>query len=246
MRTERRVKRRIFSGAILEQEVFSVAANKKNLKTAEPRIRFANERERERHREGIRRRHHIRLVNTNFTPASLYSTLTMDNRHEVHTFEEADRVADRFIRRLKKENPNTQLILYMGRGENTNRIHFHMLSNGVSAETIQKQWRAGTVARIENLRENIKYDGIDCGQDYTGLANYLFDHWTPEQGGHHYRATRNLEKPEYERPTIALRRYSESRPPMAPQGYRLIGYKFNEFGYQSFKYTKDIEKRRRE
>ena len=83
-----RVKKRIFSGCVCEQLVFSVPDGIKNVAKLEPkRPRFKTETEREEHRVGISRRNHARLVNENFTPESLYSTLTLSNEYEVHTFE---------------------------------------------------------------------------------------------------------------------------------------------------------------
>ena len=85
-----RVKRRIFSGVVCEQEVFNVSDRLTDIKKAEPRPRFKTEEEREQHKIGISRRKHARLVNENFSPRSLYSTLTLDDENEVHTFKEAD------------------------------------------------------------------------------------------------------------------------------------------------------------
>ena len=177
-----RVKRRIFSGAVCEQEVFNISDRLTDIKKAEPRPRFKTEEEREQHRIGISRRKHARLVNENFSPRSLYSTLTLDDENEVHTFKEAKRIRDLFVRRLKYAFPDAVIFIYLGRGKNTNRIHAHMLSDGIPEEAIKKQWIYGSIVRIDHLREHNYYDGIDHGQDYTGLANYLFDHWTPEQG----------------------------------------------------------------
>ncbi len=185
------------------------------------------------------RLHHARLVNENFDERSLYSTLTMDDAHEVHTFGEARRVRDNFVRRLKNEFPDARIIIYMGRGKGTDRIHFHMLSAGVSEEAIRVKWRSGTVIRIRKLRKRNFYDGVDHGRDYIGLANYLFDHWTPEQGErtHRWKATKNLRQPQREKPTVALRHYNIDKPPRAPKGYTLVESMRTEFGYLYFKYV---------
>lgn len=226
-----------------EQEVFSISSQTKNIKAAEPRQRFKTDEEREQHKIGISKRKHARMVNENFSPLSLYSTLTMDDEHEVHTFSEARRARDLFVRRLKYKTPDAKITIYMGRGKTTHRIHFHMLSDGLPEEIIREQWKAGSVLRIENLRAHNYYDGEDYGQDYTGLANYLFDHWTPEQGGHRWKQTSNLRKPERETPTIAKRVYTESKPPRPPKGYILVESRSTKFGYLYFKYIKEPEKR---
>ena len=218
-----------------------MANNKRNLKTAEPRQRFHSEEERIKHREGIARRHHEEVFNSTFHPRSLYTTFTLDDEHEVHTFEEAEHMADLVMRRFKYNNPDAQIMFYMGRGKSTNRIHFHMVSNGLSEELIRAKWKAGSVIRIEYLREHNYYNGTDYGQDYSGLANYLFNHWTPEQGGHHYKATRNVQQPDKRPPAVIKRTYSESKPPRAPKGYKLVECKSNRYGYQYFKYVREIE-----
>ena len=240
----RRAKRRIFSGVVCEQIVFSIPDRLKNLDKAEPRPRFKNEAEREAHKIAISRRKHNELFNENFSPTSLYSTLTLDNEHEVHTFDEADHIADLYVRRLKYDYPDAVIFVYMGRGKSTARIHLHMVSEGVPKDAILKKWGLGPIIRIENLGEHNYYDGKDYGQDYTGLANYLFDHWTPEQGGHRWKQTRNARKPEREEPTEIKREYTESRPPRPPKGYILVEASSNSWGYLYFKYVVEPPKKK--
>ena len=232
-----RVKRRTFSGVVCEQEVYNVPDRIKSLEKAEPRPRFKNEEERELHRIGISRRKHARRINENYGPTSLYSTLTLDNESEVHTFDEARRIRDLYVRRLKYHAPDAKINIYMGRGKTTFRIHFHMISEGVSEKLIRDLWGLGDVLRIEHLREHNYYNGVDYGRDYTGLANYLFDHWTPEQGGHRWKQTKNLKRPEREEPTVVKRNYSTTRPPRPPKGYVLVESKETQWGYLYFKYV---------
>ncbi len=240
MKQKKRVKRRTFSGCVCEQEVFTVAANRRDLSKAEPIERFKSEYERAQHREGISRRHHARLVNANFTPDSLYTTLTLDNDNECHTFYEARELGDLYIRRLKYACPDARIMLYMGRGKKTSRIHFHMLSDGIGGDVIEDKWGHGEIVDQRNLRAHNYYNGVDHGQDYTGLANYLFGHWTPEHGtSRRWRATKNIRQPEPEKPTVAILEYSESKPPRAPKGYKLVEHRSNKFGYQYFKYVKE-------
>lgn len=233
----RRVKRRTFSGAVCEQEIYSVSDRAADIHKAAPKLRFKTEAERRAHKMGISKRKHARLVNENFSTTSLYSTLTLDNGNEVHTFKEARRVRDLFVRRLKYAYKNAVVFIYMGRGKNTSRIHFHMLSEGIPKEAIEKQWRYGEVVRIENLRGRNYYGGVNYGCDYTGLANYLFDHWTEEQGGHRWKQTRNARKPHREETAEVKRKYSRERPPRPPKGYILVETMATNYGYLYFKYV---------
>ena len=236
-----RVKTRIFSGAVCEQIVFHISDRVRDFRTAEPKPRFQNEEERIRHREGISKRNHARTFNENFGPSSQYSTLTLDNEYEVHTFEEAKQVRNNYVRRLMYHFPDAKLMIYIGRGKSTHRIHFHMVSEGIPEEAIKKLWGMGDIVRIEHLRKHNFYNGKDHGQDYTGLANYLFDHWTPEQGGRHYKKAGKMKKPEREPATPAKRNYSEDRPPRPPKGYILVESRATQYGYLYFKYVQKPE-----
>ena len=242
-----RVKRRTFSGDVCEQEVYTVS-NRANLKTVEHKPRFKTEAEREKHKIDISRRKHARLVNENFSPRSLYSTLTFNIKNEIHTAEECRYIRDLYVRRLKYAFPDAVIFAYYGQGEKTHRFHLHVLSDGVPEDVIKEKWGFGDVCRIEHLRERCFYDGKDYGQDYTGLANYLFDHWQPAFGGHRWKMTKNAKKPQREPAKEAKREYSEKKPPAAPKGYVLVETKTTKYGYLYFKYIlerPETRKRRR-
>lgn len=237
-----RVKRRTFAGSVCIQEVYSVSDRAANIRQAKPLLRFKDEDEREKHKLGISRRTHALNFAANFGPTSLYSTLTFDDEHEVHTFREARRVRDNYVRRLMRKYPEAVIFIYMGRGKSTARIHFHMVSEGIPEEDIIGKWNEGRITRVSNLREHNFYNGVDHGQDYTGLANYLFNHWTPEQGGHRWKQTRTAKKPDRESTKEIKRNYSEDKPPRAPKGYILVETKSTKYGYLYFKYVKQPPK----
>lgn len=239
----KRVKRRIFSGSVCEQIVYCVADNTVNIKKTKPRLRFKNDDEREKHRLMMSRRNHARAFNENFVAGDLYSTLTFDDEHEVHTFREARRLRDNYVRRLLRACPDAVIFIYMGWGKSTSRIHFHMVSHGIPEEVILAKWGMGGIRRVTELREHNWYEGKDHGQDFTGLANYLFDHWTPEQGGHRWKATRNARKPTPEDAKEVKRDYTVEKPPRAPKGYVLVEAQGNHYGYYYFKYVVEPPKR---
>lgn len=250
------VKRKIFSGPIIEQLVYNVSDGTPNIEDYDPdkqlRKRFQDEEERAAFLKEISRRVHFRNFMANFSPTSLFGTLTFDDEHEVHTFREAKRIRRNFCRVLQYAYPDAVFFIYMGRGKSTNRIHFHMVSEGIPEDFVSRKWKYGTIKRIEHLRKHNYYDGVDHGQDYTGLANYLFNHWTPEVGGHRWFQTKNARKPD-RRPAkeVHIRGgYSAKRPPRAPKGYQLVETKTTKYGYHYFKYVwmppKPKEKRRLE
>lgn len=234
-----RVKARIFSGVVCEQLVFNLPDGAKKLKAGAPRFRFETEEEREKYNSEKSRRHFVRLVNTNFSPTSYYSTLTLDKAHEIHDFETAKQELNNYIRRLRRKHPQAKIVAVMGKGKRNHRVHFHMISEGIPEEVLKKKWGMGTVDS-DHLWENVKYDDGDHGQDYTKLANYLFDHWTPEQGTKRWTATKNLDKPLHEAPRPAKREYSETRPPRM-KGYILVESKATKYGLLYFKYVKKTQ-----
>lgn len=232
----KKAKRRIFSGAMCEQVVFSVR-DSTEIKTAKPsKPRFKSEEEREKHRTEISRRRHLRNFQATFGPTSLYSTMTFDDEFEVHTFSEAHRLANNYCRRLMYACPDAAIHLYMGRGKATKRIHFHLVTEGIPEEVLTSKWGYGSIVRIENLRAHNYKEGIDCGQDYSGLANYLFNHWTPEVGGHRWKAVGKIKKPESENATECVKCYSLEKPPVPPKGYMLVEAKETGYGYLYFRY----------
>ena len=232
-----RVKKRIFAGAVCEQEVFSVSDRTRNIAKAQYKPEARTAEERERHNRMIGRRHHERLINENFSPSSLYSTLTFDNENEVHDWNEARHIRDLYNAGLNMPIRKPAFVYIWGREEHKQNTFSYALG-GIPPEVIASQWRYGNIIKIEPLREHNYYNGIDHGRDYTGLANYLFDHWTEEQGTkHRYLATRNLKQPETENATETIRNYSPDNPPRAPKGYKLVECVQNRFGYMCFKYV---------
>lgn len=231
------VKKRVDSGAVCEQFVYSVPDNA-NVRTYKKRIRFATPEAYEQYKDQQARKRFARMINANYDPSSLKGTLTFDTENEVHDFEDARRVLRSYVRRIRRKCPDAKIILVMGRGLSTARIHLHYIMAGVPESVIHGAWTWGSIKETKHLRRNNKYNGVDHGQDYTALANYYWDHWTPEQGGHHYYATRNHVKPDEEEPREVKRVYSVEKPPRAPKGYKLVEATGNTFGYLYFKYTR--------
>lgn len=244
-------KRRIFSGAVCEQLVYNVPDRAGDPQNHNPerikKERFEDMEAYSKFKMDISRRNHARKVNAAFDPGDIYSTLTFDNEWEVHTFAEAKRIRRNFVKALQRACPEAVIFLYMGRGKGTDRIHFHMISKGIPEEVISAKWKYGSVKRFCKLREHNWYDGRDHGADFTGLANYLFDHWTEEVGGHHWFQTKNARKPEPEKAkeVRVTGGYSEKRAPVAPKGYMLVETKATKYGLLYYKYVAIPEKQKR-
>ncbi len=114
------MKCKIFAGAVCEQIVYNVPDGTRNILQYDPeqpqKARFKDDAEYEQFKENISRRRHYQRFQANFSPDSIYSTLTFDNEFEVHTFAEARQVRKNFIRALKRAYPDAVIFLYMGRG----------------------------------------------------------------------------------------------------------------------------------
>lgn len=244
----KRVKRRIWSGSVLEQEIYTVGDHD-TPKSAKPRLRFHDEAERIAHREKQALREFTRWMNANFTERDLYVTLTLDDEHEVHDFAEAKRLRANFARRLQRRYPDAVLCIFCGHGKSTQRIHYHMVVKGMTVDVdeekrvIREVWGMGKVTRVEHMRKrNILNNGVVVGRDYSGLAAYLWRHWTPEQGGHHCYKTRNGVSCEREDARECNTKYSIAKPPRvpaAPEGMEwvLCDHEKTRYGYQWFKWT---------
>ncbi len=217
-----------------------------DVKKYKKRVRFKTAEEYEAFKDAIGRKKFAQLVNENHDPSSFKGTLTFDDAHEVHTFDEAKKVRAVYVRRLRRINADAKIILVMGRGKNsTARIHFHYIMRGLTEEQIRRVWTWGAIVECKVLREHNYYDGVDHGRDYTAIANYYWGHWTVEQGGHHYYATRNHVKPECEDAVEIKREYTPEKPPRAPKGYVLVEAKDTPFGYVYFKFVLDVKLQRR-
>ena len=247
---EKRHKRRLFTGAVCTQIVYNVSdgADKKTSKPRKPR--FQTQEERDEFNSRLSAARLAALVNANFGPSSYYSTLTLDQEHEVHTAEEMRRIRDNLCRRLLYKYPDAKIVIVYGRGKSTSRFHLHMISEGVPADEIGRIWGLGSVVEVKPLRKHNYYvnengEKVDHGQDYAALANYLHGHWKKEFGGHRYKATRNCVRPEPEPATEAVREYSPKHPPVAPRGYILVEARTTKYGYQYYKYVVDPKKNKR-
>jgi hypothetical protein len=242
----KQLKRRTWSGVVLEQEVFWVADSTTRLDLAEPRPDPPprTDEEKAEYNEKQSRKRFIRIVNNNFGPDAYYDTKTFDDEFYVDDFDWVKDVLNKYIRRLQKQNPKLKLVAVMGRGKRTGRIHVHMIISGVKRRHISNLWTWGRIKNIEHLREHNYYNRLDHGADYTALAVYLHDHWTPEQGkGKRWRQTMTIDpvnkKPNKEDATVCKRKYSPDKPPATPKGYMLVeARKKNEYGCLYFKYVR--------
>ena len=152
------------------------------------------------------------------------------------------------MRRILYGYPDSVAVAVLGRGKkNSRRIHIHLVTAGIPAEVVKEKWDCGLITEMENMRKHNYYrvgrgKTEDRGRDYTNLANYMFNHWTPEQGGHRYMTSGKLKRPEKEAPTACKRTYNEEKAPAAPKGYKLVESRSTPYGYLYYKYVRIPER----
>ena len=119
----------------------------------------------QRHTEGRLRR----LLHTNFTPSDLFATLTFDDANLPASVEDAQRLLQNFLRRLKRKYTRLGLdakyIYVLEYGQEHNRFHIHLvLTGGITRADLEKLWGLGDV-NADALR--FEKDGL------ATLAKYL-------------------------------------------------------------------------
>jgi len=202
-----------------------------NIRTPEEKVRYNNHRSEKRF---------VRTVNTNFTSAAYYVTLTYDDEHLPKSYEEAQKNLDNYIRRLRHSNPNAKIIAVTGYGRRSGRLHHHLIIDFVSEGDILSKWTFGEIAKVEHLRKNNYYNGVNHGEDFTALAIYLHKHTPSEHKGKRWKQTKNIQQPIQEKAERVKRIYTPARPPKTPDGFTLAEVKTCEFfnGYICFKYVR--------
>ena len=143
----------------------------------------------QRHSEGKLRR----LLHTNFTPEDLFATLTFDDAHLPAVPEDAQKLIQNFLRRLKRKYTRLGLdakyIYVLEYGQKHNRLHAHLvLTGGITRADLEQLWGLGSVS-ADALR--FDFDGL------ATLAKYL------TKGGEsdvrptwkRWSGSRNLEQP---------------------------------------------------
>lgn len=233
-------KKRTFSGAVCEIEIFNAPESRSTSLKPKPET-VRTEEERKAYNRQKSQKHFVRLVNTNFSHDSYYTTLTYDNEHIPATYEAAEKALELYIRRLRRTNPQAKIIGVTGYGKRSGRLHHHLIISGVSECDIVSKWNGGEIVRAEHLREHNFYNGRDHGEDFTALAIYLFSHTPENVKGRRWKQTKTIQQPKEEKPRKVSRLYSEYRPPKAPQGFVLQEIHTSDYfgsGYLCFKYTR--------
>lgn len=155
-----------------------------------------------------------RLINANFFPGDLHTTLTYA---EVVSVEEANHELNLWLRRMRREyHRRGKEFKYIAVTEYQNkRIHHHVVMTEIDFGTINKQWHAG----------RIRCTALDETRSYRALAEYLIKETQktfrqPDNAvKRRWKASRNLTRPVVKREWVSVRELF--RDPKALKGYQL-------------------------
>lgn len=180
--------RKHICGKYLEVEIFPVYTKAKGRGKRKKPTTDTQQRLNQRHAEAKLRR----LLHTNFTEKDLFVTLTFDDAHLPPSVEDAQKLLQNFLRRLKRRCVGLKYIYILEKGQEHGRLHVHMVvSGGVDEDELAALWGMGEVSA----------DGLEFNEDgLAALAKY-FTKGDAENGGKpitwkRWVASRNLEKPE--------------------------------------------------
>ena len=184
--------RKHICGEYMEVEIFPVYTKAKRRGKRKKPTTEIQQRLNQRHAEGKLRR----LLHTNFTAADLFVTLTFNDTHLPMSVEEAQRLLQNFLRRLKRRyvklETELKYVYILEKGQENGRLHVHMVvSGGMDEDVLATLWGMGEV----------RSDGLKFDENgLAALARY-FTKGDAENGGKpitwkRWVASHNLDKPE--------------------------------------------------
>lgn len=155
-----------------------------------------------------------RLINANFFPGDLHTTLTYA---EVVSVEEANHELNLWLRRMRREyRRRGKEFKYIAVTEYQNkRIHHHIVMTEIDFSTINRQWTAG----------RIRCTALDETRSYKALADYLIKETQktfrqPDNAvKRRWKASRNLTRPVVKREWVSVRELFRNPKPL--KGYQL-------------------------
>lgn len=155
-----------------------------------------------------------RLINANFMPGDLHTTLTYA---EVVSVEEANHELNLWLRRMRREyRRRGKEFKYIAVTEYQNkRIHHHIVMTEIDFRTINRQWTAG----------RIRCTALDETRSYKALADYLIKETQktfrqPDNAvKRRWKASRNLTRPVVKREWVSVRELFRNPKPL--KGYQL-------------------------
>lgn len=180
--------RKYYCGEYMEVDIFPVHTHSKRRNARKKPTTEIQKHLNRKHSEGKLRR----LLHTNFNQSDLFVTLTFYDDTLPATVEDAQRLLQNFLRRVKrvygKMGLDVKYIYVLEYGTKHNRLHIHLvMSGGISREALTKLWGLGAVSS-ELL--HFGKDGLAALARYLTKGSVDDDRLTWKR----WSGSRNLEK----------------------------------------------------
>lgn len=185
--------KRIYSGDILEIEIYPISDIEKRKSRKEKRKESTKSQKNLNEKNATKKI--TRSINVNFTEDDYVAHMTYDKKHLPLTVEDARNDVKKYIRRLryhyKKDNlPSPKYIAVIEepeKGKKKGRLHHHLIiSGGLPRDKIEELWGKGR-CNVDRLQPD------EFG--YEGLARYISK---DPKGKKRWIPSRNLEQPKIE------------------------------------------------
>lgn len=178
-----------------------------------------------------RRKHLVRLINTNFNDGDLWITLGYSPEHAPGTYKEAQKNIANYFRVLKrlakKENIDLKYI-YVTEKTRKGNYHHHIVCNFNSRDQAEEKWKYEKYPNARRIQNK--------GQGADGIANYISKQTKDTKNQKNYGWSRNLTQPTitWSDTVISKRKGQE----LATNEHALIDYfeKSKENIYKGHKY----------
>lgn len=179
--------KRIYSGKILEVEVYPITLQEKKKKRRDkekeslPKQRNLNDKN--------ARKHLIRLINTNFTDRDLAIHLTYSDENLPESPDKAKKDVENYLRRIKhyRKKQGLEPLKYISvvehKGKGEGRLHHHLIINEMDRDIAEQLWKKGR-ANADRLKSD--------ENGYEALGRYIAK---DPKGKKRWNGSKNLKKP---------------------------------------------------
>lgn len=181
--------KRIYSGKMLEHEIYPISLIEKKKSRREKKNESALKQKNL--NEKNCKKKVVRLVNTNFTTKDIAVTLSYNKDNLPKNLEECKKDVSNFLRRIKRylkkhKLPDLKYISVIENKKNGQaiRIHHHLIVSGdIGRDKLESMWKKGR-CNTYKLQED------DFG--FEGIAKYIVKE---PSGNKRFSSSRNLKKP---------------------------------------------------
>ena len=182
----------IKSGDILECEIYPIWDTRSSMSRAKSTKESREAQKRLNYKNAIKTA--VRLVNTNFTDNDYWATFTYDEKHLPKSVEDAEKLLQKFIRRLRcyaraHNYPDLKYFYTTEFNDSPDkpkiRVHHNVIFNFPNRDIAEELWRNGGRNSIRRL--------VADKDGYEGLVRYIMK---DPRGAKRYVTSKNFVKPQ--------------------------------------------------